>query len=71
MINFEHIEKELEALNASKSAEAIAKNFYGLPTAVGNVTTECFRAMKNEGSEGSFYYHEGDLTPLGNVTTFT
>ena len=57
--------------NASNSAEAIAKQFYGFPTAPENVTTECFKAQYNDGSEGKFWYYEGDLSPLGNTTTFT
>ena len=57
--------------NAAHSAEAISKQFYGFPTAPDNITTECFKAMKNEGSEGVFWYHIGSLEPLGNIKTFT
>ena len=57
--------------NGAKSAEQIAKQFYGFPTAPENVTTEAFKANHNTGSEGDFWYFEGDLEPLGNTTTFT
>ena len=57
--------------NGAHSAEAIAKNFYGLPTAPENITQEAFQAIHNEGSEGDFWYFVGSLEPLGNVKTFT
>jgi hypothetical protein len=57
--------------NAAHSAEAIATQFYGYPTAPENVTQTAFEAKHNEGSEGDFWYFPGDLAPLGNVTTFT
>jgi len=57
--------------NGANSAEAIATQFYGYPTAPSNVTMVCFEARHNTGSEGDFWYVEGDLTPLGNKTTFT
>ena len=57
--------------NGAHSAEAIAKNFYGYPTEAGNVTINAFKAIHNEGSEGDFWYFEGEMPPLGNVTTFT
>jgi len=57
--------------NGARSGEAIAKNFYGLPTAPENVTTDAFVAVHNEGSEGDFWYFIGDLEPLGNTSTFT
>ena len=55
----------------SKSAEQIAKNFYGLPKQEDYVTKEAFKAVKNEGSEGVFWYHIGSLEPLGSIKTFT
>ncbi len=58
-------------INATHSAEAIAKQFYGLPTAPENVTQDAFIGVHNVGSEGDFYYFIGDLDPLGNVKTFT
>ena len=57
--------------NGAKSAEQIAKQFYGYPTAEGNITQQSFKAEHNTGSEGDFWYHEGSLEPLGNVTVFT
>jgi len=58
-------------INGSNSARQIAKNFYGYPTAPENITQEAFEVKHNEGSEGDFYYYEGSLEPLGNMTTFT
>jgi hypothetical protein len=56
--------------NGSKSAEEIARIFYGYPINNESVTQTCFEAVENVGSEGSFWYYEGSLEPLGNTTTF-
>jgi len=57
--------------NAAHSGEAIAKNFYGYKIDPSFTTENAFKAIHNEGSEGDFWYFEGSLEPLGNVTTFT
>ena len=56
--------------NGAHGAEAIAKNFYGYPLSEDSVTQTAFEALHNEGSEGDFWYFEGEMPPLGNVQTF-
>lgn len=64
-----------QTLAAAQNAQNAARGYYfqnrqsmdGKPF----VTTEYFEAIQNVGSEGSFYYFEGNISPvLGSPQTF-
>lgn len=57
-----------ETQEEANQAEQLAKEFYGLPKTPESKTTEAFKAVQD--AEG-FWYHIGEIKPLGETQTFT